>query len=75
MNYPDRNCLVLLLVFFIIGCAYQTNNPFGASPNYSKSQEEISTQSIHPQYFCVPFKNAKEIACVEKVIDGDSILV
>jgi micrococcal nuclease len=70
-----RNCLVYLLVFFIIGCAYYTNSPFVASANPSKSQDGTSTPSIPSQYLCVPHDNPREIAFVEKIIDGDSILV
>ncbi len=70
-----RNCLIFLLLYFIIGCANETNNSSGPGAISLKLQMAIPTPSIPSEFFCIPNNNQREIAYVVKVIDGDSILV
>ena len=75
MNKTSRIFSIFLLLFFVVGCALQVNSPINSDANNLKSQDERPTPSIPSQFSCVPRQNPREIAYVEKVIDGDSILV
>ena len=75
MNKTSRIFSIFLLFIFLVGCALQTNSPLNSYANNSGSQVEKPTPSIPTQFSCVPRHNPREIAYVEKVIDGDSILV
>jgi micrococcal nuclease len=75
MNKTSRIFSIFILIFFIVGCALQANHPINSGANNSKSQAEKPTPSIPIQFSCVPSYNPRETAYVEKVIDGDSILV
>lgn len=75
MNKKGRIISIFLLTIFIVSCGLQTNNSVNSYANISGLQAEKPTPSIPPQFSCVPRHNPREIAYVEKVIDGDTILV
>ena len=75
MNKICRFFSINLLIFIIVGCALQADQSINADPNNLKSQAEKATPSIPSKFSYVPSGNPREIAYVEKVIDGDSILV
>ena len=75
MNKTRHIILILLLINIIVGCNFQPNNPIKTNVNNTKTQTIKPTPSIPSQYSCVPSNNPREIAYVEKVIDGDTILV
>jgi micrococcal nuclease len=75
MNKRNWNCLIFILFFFIIGCANETNTSSGSGAYSTTSQTVVLTPSIPSEFFCVPQNNPREIAYVEKIIDGDSIIV
>ena len=75
MNKIYRMFSINLLIFFIVGCTIQANHSINSDMNNSTSQSEKATPSIPTQFSCIPSYNPREIAYVEKVIDGDSILV
>jgi micrococcal nuclease len=66
---------IFLLTFFIMSCGLQMSNPMNSYTNFSGLQAEKPTPSIPPQFSCIPRVNPREIAYVEKVIDGDTIIV
>ena len=75
MNRTNPIFPFFLFLFFILSCSLQVKNPIHSSVNSAKSQNGNPTPSIPTQFSCVPLQNPREIAYVEKVIDGDSILV
>jgi len=75
MNKTNRIFLFCLLIFFIVSCSPQATGSNSLSTNKFELQTAKSTPSIPIQYSCIPRNNPREIAYVEKVIDGDSILV
>jgi len=75
MHRISRIFSIFLPLFIIVGCALQTNSPVNSGANNSELQEGKLSPSIPPQFSCVPPHNPIEIAYVEKIIDGDTILV
>jgi micrococcal nuclease len=75
MNKTSRVFLIILLITIIVGCGLQPKNSIISNTNNLKTQTKQPTPSIPFQFSCVPRNNPREIAYVEKVIDGDSILV
>ena len=75
MNNTSRIFSIFLLLFFVVGCALQPNSPINSNTNNLKTQVKKQTPSIPDQFSCVPRNHPREIAFVEKVIDGDTILV
>jgi micrococcal nuclease len=68
---------IFLIIFFFIltSCAGNPVIPQTNNPNNRQHTTLISTPMIPSEYSCIPRNNKREIAVVEKVIDGDSILV
>jgi micrococcal nuclease len=75
MNNDNQIFSISILLFFIVGCGLLTNNPVNSVAINSGMYAEKPTPSIPSQFSCVPRQNSREIAYVEKVIDGDTILV